>query len=327
MDDKYYLEFEKPIIELDRKIREIRELSPAENNWLDDEINQLENKRDQLQSEVYSKLTRWQKVQLARHPLRPYTLDYIPLVFTDFIELHGDRYFAEDRALVGGFARLDGQAVMVVGQQKGRDVKQRQYRNFGMCHPEGYRKALRLFRIAEKFGLPIIIFIDTPGAYPGVGAEERGQAEAIARNIREMSAIEVPIIIAIIGEGASGGALGIGVGDVVLMMENSWYSVISPEGCSAILWKAVDDPKQAEANRIQAADALKVTSDDLMELKIIDGIIPEPLGGAHRDYNASAASLKQSLIENLKPLIVKDKDTLLADRLRKYRVMGVFLES
>ncbi len=327
MDDKYYLEFEKPIVELDRKIREIRELSPADNNWLDDEINQLENKRDQLQSEVYSKLTRWQKVQLARHPLRPYTLDYIPLVFTDFIEIHGDRYFAEDRALVGGFARLDGQAVMVVGQQKGRDVKQRQYRNFGMCHPEGYRKALRLFRIAEKFNLPIIIFIDTPGAYPGVGAEERGQAEAIARNIREMSAIEVPILIAIIGEGASGGALGIGVGDVVLMMENSWYSVISPEGCSAILWKAVDDPKQAEANRIQAADALKVTSDDLIELKIIDGIIPEPLGGAHRDYNTAAASLKQSLIENLKPLIVKDKTTLLSDRLRKYRVMGVFAES
>ncbi|HBZ01097.1 MAG TPA: acetyl-CoA carboxylase carboxyl transferase subunit alpha, partial [candidate division Zixibacteria bacterium] len=249
MDDKYYLEFEKPIVELDRKIREIRELSPADNNWLDDEISLLEGKRDQLQSDVYSRLTRWQKVQLARHPLRPYTLDYIPLIFTDFFEIHGDRYFADDKALVGGFARLDGQAVMVVGQQKGRDVKQRQYRNFGMCHPEGYRKALRLFKIAEKFGLPIIIFIDTPGAYPGIGAEERGQAEAIARNIREMAVIEVPIIIAIIGEGASGGALGIGVGDAVLMMENSWYSVITPEGCAAILWKAVEDPKQAEANR------------------------------------------------------------------------------
>jgi acetyl-CoA carboxylase carboxyl transferase subunit alpha len=326
MDDKYYLEFEKPIIELDRKIREIRELSPADNNWLDDEISSLESKRDLLQSEVYARLTRWQKVQLARHPLRPYTLDYIPLIFTDFIEIHGDRYFADDKALVGGFARLDGQAVMVVGQQKGRDVKQRQYRNFGMCHPEGYRKALRLFRIAEKFGIPIVIFIDTPGAYPGIGAEERGQAEAIARNIREMSAIEVPILIAIIGEGASGGALGIGVGDTVLMMENSWYSVISPEGCSAILWKAVEDPKQAEANRIQAADALKVTSDDLMELKIIDGIIPEPMGGAHRDYNTAADNLKQSLIEHLKPLLVKNKETLLADRLAKYRAMGVFME-
>jgi acetyl-CoA carboxylase carboxyl transferase subunit alpha len=326
MDDKYYLEFEKPIIELDRKIREIRELSPADNNWLDDEITQLEGKRDQLQSEVYSRLTRWQKVQLARHPLRPYTLDYIPLIFTDFIELHGDRYFADDKALVGGFARLDGRPVMVVGQQKGRDVKQRQYRNFGMCHPEGYRKALRLFRLAEKFGIPIIIFVDTPGAYPGIGAEERGQAEAIARNIREMSAIEVPIIIAIIGEGASGGALGIGVGDVVLMMENSWYSVITPEGCAAILWKAVEDPKQAEANRIQAADALRISSDDNMELRVIDGVIQEPLGGAHRDYNAAAANLKRSLLEHLDQLIVKNKETLLAERLQKYRGMGVFLE-
>ncbi len=326
MDDKYYLEFEKPIIELDRKIREIKELAPTDQDWLDDEITQLEDRRDRLQVELYARLTRWQKVQLARHPLRPYTLDYISLIFTDFIELHGDRYFADDRAMVGGLARLNGKPVMIVGQQKGRDVKQRQYRNFGMCHPEGYRKALRLFKMAEKFGLPIIIFVDTPGAYPGIGAEERGQAEAIARNIREMAAIEVPIIIAIIGEGASGGALGIGVGDVVLMMENSWYSVITPEGCAAILWKAVDDPKQAEANRIQAADALKVTSDDNMELKVIDGIIPEPLGGAHRDYNAAAANLKESLIEHLERLSVKEKETLVAERLAKYRVMGVYLE-
>ncbi len=326
MDDKYYLEFEKPIIELDRKIREIKELAPTDQDWLDDEITQLEDRRDRLQVELYARLTRWQKVQLARHPLRPYTLDYISLIFTDFIELHGDRYFADDKAMVGGLARLNGKPVMIVGQQKGRDVKQRQYRNFGMCHPEGYRKALRLFKMAEKFGLPIIIFVDTPGAYPGIGAEERGQAEAIARNIREMAAIEVPIIIAIIGEGASGGALGIGVGDVVLMMENSWYSVITPEGCAAILWKAVDDPKQAEANRIQAADALKVTSDDNMELKVIDGIIPEPLGGAHRDYNAAAANLKESLIEHLERLSVKEKETLVAERLAKYRVMGVYLE-
>jgi acetyl-CoA carboxylase carboxyl transferase subunit alpha len=327
MDDKYYLEFEKPIIELDRKIREMKESAMPERDWLDnDEIASLEARRDKLQAELYSRLSRWQKVQLARHPLRPYTLDYISLIFTDFVELHGDRYFADDKAMVGGFARLDGQAVMVVGQQKGRDVKQRQYRNFGMCHPEGYRKALRLFKMAEKFGLPIIIFIDTPGAYPGIGAEERGQAEAIARNIREMAVIEVPIIIAIIGEGASGGALGIGVGDVVLMMENSWYSVITPEGCAAILWKSVDDPKQAEANRIQAADALKVTSDDNMELKVIDGVIPEPLGGAHRDYNGAAANLKQSLLEHLKTLMLKDKETLLADRLQKYRAMGIFME-
>ncbi len=326
MDDKYYLEFEKPIIELDRKIREIKELAPGDQDWLDDEITILEDRRDRLQAELYARLTRWQKVQLARHPLRPYTLDYISLIFTDFIELHGDRYFADDKAMVGGLARLDGRPVMVVGQQKGRDVKQRQYRNFGMCHPEGYRKALRLFKMAEKFGLPIIILVDTPGAYPGIGAEERGQAEAIARNIREMAAIEVPIIIAIIGEGASGGALGIGVGDVVLMMENSWYSVITPEGCAAILWKAVDDPKQAEANRIQAADALKVTSDDNMELKVIDGVIPEPLGGAHRDYNAAAANLKESLVEHLNRLSVKEKETLVAERLAKYRVMGVYLE-
>jgi acetyl-CoA carboxylase carboxyl transferase subunit alpha len=326
MDDKYYLEFEKPIIELDRKIREMRELTPPEQSWLEDEISLLERKRDRLQSDVYSSLSRWQRVQLARHPLRPYTLDYIPLIFTDFIELHGDRLFADDKALVGGFARLNGRPVMVVGQQKGRDVKQRQYRNFGMCHPEGYRKALRLFRLAEKFKHPIIIFIDTPGAYPGIGAEERGQAEAIARNIREMFTIEVPILIAIIGEGASGGALGIGAGDIILMMENSWYSVISPEGCAAILWKAVDDPKQAETNRIQAADALKLTPEDLMELKIIDGIIPEPLGGAHRDYNTAAANLKESLLENINILVQKDRDTLLAERLKKYRAMGVFME-
>jgi acetyl-CoA carboxylase carboxyl transferase subunit alpha len=326
VDDKYYLEFEKPIIELDRKIREMRELGPPDTGWLRDEIAELEERRDRLQSDVYSSLSRWQRVQLARHPLRPYTLDLIPLIFADFIELHGDRLFADDKALVGGFARLDGLPVMVVGQQKGRDVKQRQYRNFGMCHPEGYRKALRLFKLSEKFSLPIIIFIDTPGAYPGIGAEERGQAEAIARNIREMSALEVPILIAIIGEGASGGALGIGVGDTVLMMENSWYSVISPEGCAAILWKEVDDPKQAEANRIQAADALKVTAEDLVKLNIIDGVIPEPVGGAHRDHARAAEYLKRSLLENMKMLMQKDKQTLLLERIRKYRAMGVFSE-
>jgi acetyl-CoA carboxylase carboxyl transferase subunit alpha len=326
MDDKYYLEFEKPIVDLDRKIREMKELTAAESGWLQDEIAQLEQRRDNLQSDVYSRLSRWQRVQLARHPLRPYTLDYIPLIFTDFIELHGDRLFADDKALVGGFAVLNGTPVMLVGQQKGRDVKQRQYRNFGMCHPEGYRKALRLFKLAEKFNLPVIIFIDTPGAYPGIGAEERGQAEAIARNIREMSVLEVPILIAIIGEGASGGALGIGVGDVVLMMENSWYSVISPEGCSAILWKEVEDPKQAEANRMQAADALKVTAEDLVKLNIIDGVIPEPLGGAHRDYARAAENLKQHLVDNLNKLTQIDKQSLILNRLRKYRAMGVFME-
>jgi acetyl-CoA carboxylase carboxyl transferase subunit alpha len=326
MDDKYYLEFEKPIIELDRKIREMKELTPGNNDWLREEISNLEEKRDRLQSDVYSNLTRWQRVQLARHPMRPYTLDYISMIFTDFIELHGDRLFADDKALVGGFAKLDGISLMVAGQQKGRDVKQRQYRNFGMCHPEGYRKALRLFKMAEKFEMPIVVFIDTPGAYPGIGAEERGQAEAIARNIREMAVLEVPVLIAIVGEGASGGALGIGVGDTILMMENAWYSVISPEGCAAILWKSVDDPKQAEANRIQAADSLKLTAEDLVKLGVIDGVIAEPLGGAHRDPAGAAALVKESLLQHLKQLMQRDKETLLLERLRKYRAMGVFTE-
>jgi len=323
MDEKYYLEFEKPIIELDRKIQQMKDLASTGDRDLDEQIRALEKKRSKIQSDVHSRLSRWQRIQLARHPLRPYTLDLIALVFDDFIELHGDRYFADDKALIGGFAMLENIPVMVVGQQKGRDVKQRQFRNFGMCHPEGYRKALRLFKLAEKFSKPIIIFVDTPGAFPGIGAEERGQAEAIARNIREMSVIEVPIIIAIIGEGASGGALGIGVGDTVLMLENSWYSVISPEGCAAILWKNMDDPGQAEQNKIQAADALKPTSDDLIALGVVDGIIPEPLGGAHRDYSVAATALKQKLILELGKLMRKDLETLLAERLSKFRSLGV----
>lgn len=323
MDEKYYLEFEKPIIELDRKIQQMRDLASTGDHDLEEQIRILENKRSKIQSDVHSRLSRWQRIQLARHPLRPYTLDLIALIFSDFIELHGDRQFADDKALVGGFAMLENIPVMIVGQQKGRDVKQRQYRNFGMCHPEGYRKALRLFKLAEKFDKPIIVFIDTPGAYPGIGAEERGQAEAIARNVREMAAIEVPIIIAIIGEGASGGALGIGVGDTVLMLENSWYSVISPEGCAAILWKNMDDPGAAERNRIQAADALKPTSEDLIALGVVDGIIPEPLGGAHRDHSATAKALKQKLIMELESLMLKDRETLLTERLNKFRSLGV----
>lgn len=323
MDEKYYLEFEKPIIELDRKIQQMRDLVSTGDRNLEEQIRALEKKRSKIQSDVHSRLSRWQRIQLARHPLRPYTLDLVGLIFDDFIELHGDRYFADDKALIGGFAMLENIPVMVVGQQKGRDVKQRQFRNFGMCHPEGYRKALRLFKLAEKFDKPIIVFVDTPGAFPGIGAEERGQAEAIARNIMEMSVIEVPIIIAIIGEGASGGALGIGVGDIVLMLENSWYSVISPEGCAAILWKNMDDPRQAEQNKTQAADALKPTSDDLVALGVVDGIIPEPLGGAHRDYSATATALKQKLILELEKLMRKDRETLLADRLNKFRSLGV----
>ena len=326
MDEKYYLDFEKPIIELDKKIREARDLAGAGGADLEEEIQTLEKKRNRLQSDLYTRLNRWQRVQLARHPLRPYSLDLVPLIFEDFIELHGDRYFSDDRAVVGGFAMLDNYPVMFVGQQKGRDVKQRQFRNFGMSHPEGYRKALRLFRLAEKFGRPIIIFIDTPGAYCGIGAEERGQAEAIARNIREMFSIEVPIIVVIIGEGASGGALGIGIGDMVMMLENSWYSVISPEGCAAILWKSVDNPRQAEINRTQAAEALKPTSADLLGLGIIDEVIPEPLGGAHRDYSTTAANIKIKLLEKLPELLQKNTQILLAERLRKYRSMGVFQE-
>lgn len=326
MDDKYYLEFEKPIIELDRKIKEIKDLAIHGGADLEDEILSLEKKRNKLQSDVYAKLTRWQRVQLARHPMRPYSLDLVSLIFDDFFELHGDRYFSDDKAMIGGFAMLNNMPVMFVGQQKGRNLKQRQFRNFGMSHPEGYRKALRFFHLAEKFNRPIIIFIDTPGAYPGIAAEERGQAEAIARNIREMSVIETPIIVVIIGEGASGGALGIGIGDTVLMLENSWYSVISPEGCSAILWKNMDDPKQAEANRIQAADALKLSSTDLLSLEIVDEIIPEPAGGAHRDYSTTAENIKNKLLEKLPDLLRKNKPTLLADRLRKYRSMGVVKE-
>lgn len=326
MDDKYYLEFEKPIIELDRKIKEIRDLAIHGGADLEDEILSLEKKRNKLQTDVYAKLTRWQRVQLARHPMRPYSLDLVSLIFDDFFELHGDRYFSDDKAMIGGFAMLNNMSVMFVGQQKGRDLKQRQFRNFGMSHPEGYRKALRFFNLAEKFNMPIIIFIDTPGAYPGIAAEERGQAEAIARNIREMFVIETPIIVVIIGEGASGGALGIGIGDTVLMLENSWYSVISPEGCSAILWKNMDDPKQAEANRIQAADALKLSSTDLLSMEIVDEIIPEPAGGAHRDYSTTAENIKNKLLEKLPDLLRKDKQTLLADRLRKYRSIGVVKE-
>ena len=328
MKEQDYLDFERPILELDRKIKEMRDLATAENLELSKEIEILERKRNRLRSEVYSKLTRWQRVQLARHPLRPYSLDMIQLVFADFFEIHGDRSFADDKAMVGGFARLDDYRVMVVGQQKGRDTKQRQYRNFGMCHPEGYRKALRLMRMAEKFGLPVIIFIDTPGAFPGIGAEERGQAEAIARNIREMFAIEVPLICFIIGEGASGGALGIGIGDKVFMLENSWYTVISPEGCAAILWKAeaTDDPSKLEARRKQAAEALKLTAQDNAAFEIIDKVVPEPPGGAHLDYEGTAKIIKAELLNALNELKMLTVEELCNKRLEKYRIIGVYNE-
>jgi len=328
MKDQKFLDFEKPIIELDRKIKEMRELATAENIELSREIGLLEKKRNRLRKEVYSNLTRWQRILLARHPLRPYSLDIIGLMCTDFIELHGDRYYADDKAIVGGFAKIDNIKVMVLGQQKGRDTKQRQYRNFGMCHPEGYRKALRLMKLAEKYDLPIVIFVDTPGAYPGIGAEERGQAEAIARNLREMAVIEVPIIVIILSEGASGGALGIGLGDRVFMLENSWYSVISPEGCAAILWKtdAASDPAKLEANRKQAAESLKPIAQDLAELNIIDKIISEPPGGAHLEYQATADLIKRELLQALPELKSYSKDELCNKRLEKYRKMGVYKE-
>jgi acetyl-CoA carboxylase carboxyl transferase subunit alpha len=314
-----YLDFEKPILELEKKIREMKEFASGEEIELSSEIVSLERKLQKLQNEIFSKLSRWQRVQLARHPNRPYTLDYISHIFTDFIELHGDRGYADDKAVVCGFVKLDGQKALVVGQQKGRDTKTKLMRNFGMMHPEGYRKALRLMKTAAHFGVPIFIFIDTPGAYPGLQAEERGQAEAIARNITEMSVLPVPIIITIIGEGASGGALGIGVGDVLLMLENAWYSVISPEGCAAILWR-----DQAKAP--DAAEALKVSAPDLLELKVIDKILPEPTGGAHRNHQLAAQIVKGELLASLAQLKQLSTQELLQRRLDKFRSIGIYDE-
>ncbi len=319
MVDRPYLEFERPLVELEKKISDMKDFSVGESIELDGEIASLEKKLARLRKDIYSRLTRWQRVQLSRHPKRPYTLDYIKMITTDFVELHGDRCFADDQAMIGGFARIDDQPVLVIGQQKGRDTKQKLARNFGMAHPEGYRKALRLFKLAEKFEIPIVVLIDTPGAYPGIGAEERGQAEAIAHNIREMARLRVPIVVVIIGEGASGGALGIGVGDVVMMLEYAWYSVISPEGCAAILWR--DAAKAPEA-----AEALKVTSDDLIKLKVVDKVISEPEGGAHRDPTATAQLVKKEILAALKELQTKPVEQLLRDRLAKYRSIGEFEE-
>lgn len=310
---KAVLDFEKPIIDLEQKIEELRKYTES----LDilDEVNRLEAKVDELRKSIYSGLTRWQKVQLARHPDRPYTLDYIEIIMTDFIELHGDRYFRDDKAIIGGFARLNGEPVMVIGHQKGRDTKSNLYRNFGMPNPEGYRKALRLMKLAVKFHRPIITMLDTPGAYPGLEAEERGQAEAIARNLFEMSHLPVPIIVVIIGEGASGGALGIGIGDRILMMENTWYSVISPESCSSILWRSWDYKEQA-------AESLKLIAPDLLAQGIIDRIIPEPLGGAHRNPAEAGELLKKVLVEELKKLKKIKIKKLIEQRIEKFREMG-----
>jgi len=313
------LDFEKPILDLEKKIQDMKDFASGESLELSREILFLERRRDKLQQEIYSRLTRWQRVQLARHPLRPHSLDYINLMSTDFIELHGDREFRDDKALVGGFGKIEGRPVMFIGQQKGRDTKQKLYRNFGMMHPEGYRKALRLMQLASRFEKPIVILIDTPGAFPGIGAEERGQAEAIARNLREMFRLKVPITINIVGEGASGGALGIGIGDLVLMLENSWYSVISPEGCAAILWR---DSSKAPL----AAEALKLSAFDLEELKVIDRIIPEPLGGAHRNPKGASDILKKEIIKDLNELSKLGVEELIKKRIEKFRKMGVFLK-
>lgn len=316
-----YLDFEKSIYELEKRINDLKDLASQEGEdsmELSQEIQALESKLDKLIQEIYSKLSRWQRVQLARHPRRPCALDFISLMTTDFVELHGDRNFADDKAIVGGFAKMDGKPILVVGQQKGKDTKQKLFRNFGMPHPEGYRKALRLMQLASRFGKPVMILVDTPGAFPGIGAEERGQAEAIARNLREMTRLTVPIIINIIGEGASGGALGIGVGDRVFMLENAWYSVISPEGCAAILWR--DAAKAPEA-----AEALKLSAPDLMRLKIIDKIIPEPGGGAHRDPQRQAETLKQEVLSALNELEGLSPEELMEKRIGKFRVMGEYL--
>lgn len=315
-----YLDFEKPIIDLENKIEELKELSTGENNILTPEIERLQVRLDELRTSIFKNLTRWQRVQLARHPDRPYTLDYIDKFVEHFMELHGDRYFGDDKAIVGGFGTIDNQSVMIIGQQKGRDTKSRQYRNFGMPAPEGYRKALRLMKLAEKFNIPVVTLLDTPGAFPGLEAEERGQAEAIAKNLREMAVLKVPIVTVVIGEGASGGALGIGMGNEVYMMENTWYSVISPESCSSILWKTWDFKEQA-------ANALKLTAQDLLDLNVIDGIIPEPIGGAHRNYDKAAEALKSQILDSIKRLKKLSTAKLIDQRIEKYSKMGQWVDT
>ena len=317
--ETYILDFERPIVELENKIQEMKDLSLNGEMKLTDEIVRLEEKARKLRSDIYSKLTRWQRVQLARHPQRPHTIDYIEKITTNFVELHGDRAFGDDPAIVGGMAKMDGQPLIILGHEKGRTTKQKLYRNFGMPHPEGYRKALRMMKLGARFNRPIVCLLDTMGAYPGIGAEERGQAEAIARNLYEMSILPVPVLIIVIGEGASGGALGIGVGDRILMMENTWYSVISPEGCAAILWR---DSAKAE----QAAEAMKVTATDLLEMNVIDRIIQEPSGGAHRNFEEAAHILKETILTEIDQLKQIPTDELVAKRIEKFGKMGFWNE-
>lgn len=314
---KHVLDFERPLLELEQKLEEMRALSTQFD--IAEEIRELEQKLEELRQQVYANLTRWQRVQIARHPERPYTLDYVQNVLTDFVELHGDRCYGDDPAIVGGLARFEGVPVVVVGHQKGRDTKENLRRNFGMPNPEGYRKALRLFRLAEKFRKPLITFLDTPGAYPGIGAEERGQAEAIARNLFEMARLQTPIVVVIIGEGGSGGALGIGVGDRILMLQYAWYSVIAPESCSSILWRSWDFKEQA-------AEELELCAEDLLRLGVIDRIVPEPLGGAHRNPQQMYEILREALRQELFPLLERPVEELVRQRQEKFFRMGVWQE-
>lgn len=313
------LDFEKPISELELKIRELESLSESNNIDVSEEITVLTKKLQDTKKKVYSELTAWQRVQLARHPNRPYTLDYIERIFTDFIELHGDRRFAEDPAIVGGFAKLDGMPVMIIGTQKGRNIKENVHRNFGCPHPEGYRKALRIMELADLANIPIISFIDTPGAFPGVASEERHVGEAIAVNLRDMFKLNVPVLAIVIGEGGSGGALGIGIGNKILIMEHAYYSVITPEGCAAILWKD-------RAFSAKAAESLKLISSELLKLGLVDEIVPEPIGGAHYSYDDAAELLKKAILQNLKEMKAKSSDTLKEERYQRYRHIGRFIE-
>ena len=322
------LEFEKPIVEMENKIEELRKRAEKKREKgkedesvqeMEAQLVEMEKQIEALRKQVFGNLSRWERVQLSRHPERPYSLDYINNISEDFIELHGDRNFGDDKAIVGGFGRIGQQTYMFIGQQKGRDTKSRKFRNFGMPNPEGYRKALRLMKLAEKFGKPVVTLIDTPGAFPGLEAEERGQGEAIARNLIEMSLLKVPIICIVIGEGASGGALGIGVGDRIYQLENTWYSVISPESCSSILWRSWD-------HKEEAAEALKLTPEDNLRLKIIDGIIPEPLGGAHKNPEEAYKAVKQQIQKDFRYLKTKTIDKLLEHRVAKFGAMGEFEE-
>lgn len=313
------LDFEKPIVELEFKIEELRTFGEDKNITLEPEIKKLEEKLEKMRVEIYDRLTIWQRVQIARHPDRPYTLDYIRMLTTDFVELHGDRQFADDLAFIGGFAQIDGVKVLIMGHQKGRDTNENVLRNFGCAHPEGYRKAIRLMRLAEKFHLPILILIDTPGAYPGVGAEERGQAQAIASNLRDMVGITTPIVVTIIGEGGSGGALGVGVADRVCILQHAYYSVISPEGCASILWRnSVKAP--------EAAEALKITGEYLIKFGVVDEIIPEPIGGAHKDPEQTALNIKDVVLKYIKELSSLSYEKLIENRYNKFRSIGEFLE-